>query len=81
MPAGEIASGFDISRPAVSKHLRLLREANLVQEKKQGRHRYYELTPGPIREVADWAEHYRAFWATNLATLKEHVERKQREKP
>jgi DNA-binding transcriptional ArsR family regulator len=80
VPAGEIAAGFDISRPAVSKHLRVLREAELVQERKEGRHRYYELTPGPIRDVADWAEAYRAFWSANLLALKEHVEKRQKQK-
>lgn len=75
---GALAAGFDISRPAISKHLRLLREAELVREHKEGRQRIYELTPGPLREVADWAESYRAFWAASLASLKEHVERRQK---
>lgn len=77
--AGDLASGFEISRPAVSKHLRLLREAGLVQERREGRHRFYELSPDPIREVADWAERYRAFWSVNLAALKAHVERRAKE--
>ncbi len=73
----DIASGFDMSRPAVSKHLRLLREAKLVREKKEGRQRFYELTPAPLRDVADWAEAYRAFWGTNLSALKKHVEQRK----
>lgn len=75
-PVNELAAGFDMSRPAVSKHLRLLREARLVREQKEGRQRFYELTPGPLRDVADWAEAYRAFWSVNLASLKKHVEGK-----
>lgn len=76
-PVNEIASAFDVTRPAISKHLRLLREAQLVRERKEGRQRIYELTPQPLREVADWAEGYRAFWASNLLALKKHVESKQ----
>jgi DNA-binding transcriptional ArsR family regulator len=79
-PVHELAAGFDMSRPAVSKHLRLLREANLVREQKEGRERYYELTPGPLRDVADWAEAYRAFWSENLLALKAHVERRKGKK-
>jgi DNA-binding transcriptional ArsR family regulator len=73
-PVNELASGFDMSRPAVSKHLRILREADLVREKKEGRFRYYELTPSQLEKVAAWAETYRAFWATSLHALKQHVE-------
>ncbi|UJR82371.1 ArsR/SmtB family transcription factor [Sandaracinus amylolyticus] len=80
LPVNDIASGFDMSRPAVSKHLRLLREANLVREQKEGRQRFYELTPGPLRDVADWAESYRALWAANLASLKRHVEGRKKRK-
>ena len=61
----EIASGFDMTRPAVSKHLRLLREAKLVRERKEGRFRYYELTATPLRDVAEWAESYRASAASD----------------
>lgn len=71
-----LASGFSLTRPAISKHLRLLREAELVRERKVGRFRVYELTPAPLQVVADWALAYRAFWATNLLALKQHVERR-----
>lgn len=74
-----LAEGFDMSRPAVSKHLRALREAHLVVERRAGRQRIYELSPAPLREVADWAESYRAFWATNLLALKRHVESSKKE--
>jgi DNA-binding transcriptional ArsR family regulator len=79
-PVGDIASQFDVTRPAISKHLRLLREARLVRERKEGRKRIYELTPAPLREVAEWTEAYRALWATNLLALKAHVERKRAKK-
>jgi DNA-binding transcriptional ArsR family regulator len=76
-PVAELASGFDISRPAVSKHLRVLRDARLVRERRggaDGRQRIYELTPAPLREVAEWAQAYQAFWQANLANLKRHLE-------
>jgi len=75
-PVAEIAAGFAMSRPAVSKHLRVLREARLVGERRggDGRQRIYHLTPEPLREVAQWALAYQAFWQANLARLKQHVE-------
>ncbi len=76
-PVAEIAEGFAMSRPAVSKHLRVLRDARLVRERKggaDGRQRIYQLTSGPLREVAQWAESYQAFWGTNLLNLKRHLE-------
>lgn len=76
-PVTEIAAGFRISRPAVSKHLRILREARLVAEKRDGRQRVYELTPGPLLECAHWLEGYRQFWQVNLFSLKRHVEGKK----
>jgi DNA-binding transcriptional ArsR family regulator len=79
MAAGHIAAAFPISRPAVSKHLRILREAALVQEERRGRQRVYRLNAQPLREVDDWLEHYRVFWLKNLASLKRHVEAHSKE--
>src|ERR1700724_932570 len=73
-PAGNIAGAFPVSRPAISKHLRLLRQAHLVREHREGRHRVYQLNPEPLRAVNSWLEHYRSFWSANLASLKEFVE-------
>ena len=73
-PAGEIARAFPISRPAISKHLRLLRRAHLVEERREGRHRLYQLNPEPLRAVDKWLEQYRMFWHTSLANLKTFVE-------
>ena len=75
-PAGRIAEAFPVSRPAISKHLRLLRRAHLVQERREGRHRVYQLNPAPLRAVDAWLNHYRAFWQANLADLKTFVEGK-----
>ena len=73
-PAGEIAGAFPISRPAISKHLRLLRRAHLVREHREGRNRVYHLNPEPLRAVDSWIQQYRTFWSANLASLKSFVE-------
>jgi DNA-binding transcriptional ArsR family regulator len=73
-PAGEIARAFPVSRPAISKHLRLLRRAHLVREHREGRHRVYQLNPAPLRAVASWLDQYRTFWKMNLTNLKTFVE-------
>jgi len=73
-PAGQIAEAFPVSRPAISKHLRQLRQARLVVENRRGRHRYYQLNPEPLKAVDSWLEQYRQFWHVNLANLKAFVE-------
>jgi DNA-binding transcriptional ArsR family regulator len=73
-PAGQIAQAFPVSRPAISKHLRLLRRAHLVSEHREGRNRFYHLNPEPLRAVDSWLEQYRSFWSTSLANLKSFVE-------
>ena len=73
-PAGQIASAFPVSRPAISKHLRLLRRAHLVREHREGRNRIYQLNPQPLRAVDSWIEQYRVFWAASLDKLKSFVE-------
>jgi len=71
-----LAADFDQSRPAISKHLRILRQARLVSEQRSGRERVYALDHKPLREVAGWIESYRAFWQTNLDNLKRYLEKK-----
>ena len=74
-PVNELASGFRVSRPAISRHLRVLRSARLVREKREGRQRIYQLEPDRIREIAKWAEQYRVFWERNITSLKRHLEK------
>lgn len=73
-PAGEIADAFPVSRPAISRHLRVLRQAGLVHERRDGRRRVYRLDPAPLAEVDRWLDGYRTFWAARLMDLKEHIE-------
>jgi len=78
-PVNGIASGFPISRPAISKHLRILREADLVKEVKVGRNRLYELHAEPLRDIDEWLAHYRHMWQHQLRNLKRYVEQKGKE--
>src|SRR5215470_5752877 len=73
-PAGHIANAFPVSRPAISKHLRLLRRAHLVREHREGRNRIYQLNPEPLRAVDSWIDQYRQFWSLSLTSLKSFVE-------
>jgi DNA-binding transcriptional ArsR family regulator len=74
--AGDLAADFEQSRPAVSKHLKVLREAGLVSETRAGRERFYALDPRPLHRVAGWIEGYRAFWQSSLDSLKRYLEGK-----
>lgn len=74
LPAGAIARQFPVSRPAISKHLRMLRRARLVHEHRQGRLRLYQLNPEPLKAVDSWLDHYRSFWHASLSSLKNFVE-------
>jgi DNA-binding transcriptional ArsR family regulator len=67
MPAGELASKFEVSRPAVSRHLRVLRQAGLVHERREGRLRLYRADPAPLAELRDWLERY---WDERLDALR-----------
>jgi DNA-binding transcriptional ArsR family regulator len=70
----ELVTRLKLSQPGVSKHLRVLREAGLVNVRAQGRHRWYELRAQPLAEVDEWLEPYRAFWSTRLDALERHLE-------
>lgn len=72
--AGTLAADFESSRPAISKHLRVLREARLVADSRTGRERVYAIDPGQLEDVAEWVEEYRAFWQSSLSRLKKNLE-------
>lgn len=74
LAAGDIAQRFPVSRPAISRHLRLLRRAALVHERREGRKRLYQLDPRPLVGVDRWLEPYRRFWGRRLQRLKEYLE-------
>ena len=72
--AGELASVFAISRPAVSRHLRVLREAGLVAYREDAQRRVYRLEPAGLNEAADWLEGVRQAWADRLDRLERHLD-------
>ncbi len=77
LSAGAIARQFpNVSRPAVSKHLSVLREATLVAARKRGRERIYSLNAAPLQEVDDWIGRYEEHWQEQLQALKAHLEAK-----
>lgn len=72
---GEIAANFSMSRPAISKHLRLLRSAGLVASRREGTASHCSLNAKPLRAVDDWLRDYETFWAETLHDLKSYVEK------
>ena len=74
LPISEITSHFPISRTAVTKHLHILSEAKLIDGKKVGREKIYQLQPEPLAEVKQWLSYYEQFWNNKLSILKHIVE-------
>ena len=74
LSVNEVARNFRVSRPAISKHLRVLRGAKLVSTRKKGTVSICELNAKPLRAVNDWLRDYEAFWDESLRKLKEFVE-------
>jgi DNA-binding transcriptional ArsR family regulator len=70
----ELVESLDVSQPAVSKHLRVLREAGLVEVRVDAQRRLYRLRPQPLREIDDWLAPYRALWSDSLDRLERHLE-------
>jgi DNA-binding transcriptional ArsR family regulator len=77
LSAGEIASHFDVTRPAVSQHLTILKEARLVDERRNGTRRLYRARPEGLAELKAFLD---AFWDERLARLKREAEREERKK-
>lgn len=77
--AGELAALLPIARPGVSRHLRVLREAGLVEVRREAQRRLYRLRPEPLEEVADWVERYRSMWEQRLDALHTEVARGNRQ--
>ena len=71
--AGELAAQFEVSRPAVSRHLRVLRETGVVASREDGRRRIYSLRPESLDEIGQWVAKYRSFWAQRLNALEDHL--------
>jgi DNA-binding transcriptional ArsR family regulator len=72
---GELVDRLTLSQPGVSKHLRVLRDAGLVQVRVEAQRRWYGLRPEPLTEIDAWLEPYRRIWAQHLDALERHLER------
>jgi DNA-binding transcriptional ArsR family regulator len=69
LPAGALVAETELSAPAVSRHLKVLREAGLISQRVQGTHRYYSARPEALRAIHGWTMEHRAFWAGSLERL------------
>jgi len=73
MSSGDIARRFDVSAPAISQHLRTLRDAKLVRVRAEAQKRFYELDPEGVGELANWIARIRSFWSEKLDALEEEL--------
>lgn len=71
---GELVDALDVTQPAVSKHLRVLREAGFVQVRADAQRRLYRLRPEPLRAIEEWMAPYRRLWETRLDALEQHLD-------
>src|SRR5215211_162057 len=73
-PVGELVEHLGLSQPAVSKHLRVLREAGLVEVRSDAQRRLYRIRPEPLAEIDEWLEPFRELWTRSLDALGHHLE-------
>ncbi|HEX2027693.1 MAG TPA: metalloregulator ArsR/SmtB family transcription factor [Nitriliruptorales bacterium] len=73
-PVGELVDALDVSQPAVSKHLRVLREAGLVDVRVDAQRRLYRVRPEPLRAIEEWLAPYRRLWESRLDDLERHLD-------
>jgi DNA-binding transcriptional ArsR family regulator len=71
---GDLVDGLALSQPTVSKHLKVLREAGLVEARIEAQRRIYHVRPEPLREIDEWLTPYRRRWAAHLNALERHLE-------
>src|SRR6185295_1815604 len=74
-----VAENFDVSRPAISKHIKILTECGLIVINQQGRERYCEAKLEKLNEVSDWVEQYRKVWTARLDSLEKYLDKLQAE--
>ena len=79
--AGDLVAAFPrLTQPAVSRHLRVLREAGLVSARAEAQQRIYALEPARLGVVYEWLNRYRAYWAAHLTSLEQHLDKRSRSK-
>ena len=77
-PVGALVEELGLSQPAVSKHLRTLRDAGLVEARVDAQRRLYRIRPEPLAELDQWLGAYRKFWSTQLDRLADHLEERRK---
>ena len=77
LPVGELVERLRMSQPAVSKHLRVLRDAGLVGVRADAQRRLYRIRPEPLAELDDWLATYRKLWTKSLDRLEDHLDRRR----
>jgi DNA-binding transcriptional ArsR family regulator len=77
-PVGDLVDRLGISQPAVSKHLRVLKDAGLVEARADAQRRLYRIRPEPLAELDDWLASYRQLWTTHLDRLEVHLDRRRK---
>jgi DNA-binding transcriptional ArsR family regulator len=78
-PVSDLFESFNISLPAISQHLKILRESALVKERRSGRQRLYRVSAEPLREIHRWAEHFEHFWVGKLDVLGEFLRKQDKQ--
>jgi DNA-binding transcriptional ArsR family regulator len=76
-PVGELVDRLGLSQPGVSKHLRVLKDAGLVEARPEAQRRLYRIRPEPLAELDDWLASYRRLWMTHLNRLEDHLDRRR----
>ena len=76
-PVSELVERLQLSQPAVSKHLKVLRDAGLVEARVDAQRRLYRIRPDPLEELDDWLAPYRKLWTTSLDRLEEHLRQRR----
>ncbi len=77
--AGELAEPFSISQPAISKHLKVLERASLIERRREGQHQRCHLRPGALKDANDWLAFYTRFWSESFDRLADHLNKQKRE--
>ncbi len=78
---GDIAEPFEMSLNAISKHLKVLERASLIQRQVLGREHFCSISPQPLEEVSNWLAHYQAFWTSRLDAMEQEIIASKRSKP
>jgi DNA-binding transcriptional ArsR family regulator len=76
-PVGDLVARLELSQPGVSKHLKVLREAGLVEVRREAQRRLYRVRPEPLAEIDEWLAPYRRLWASTLDALERHLDERE----